>query len=361
MDEDLIDRIYEAGAVPELWLGVLDELTRIADGIGSVLWVTTQSRWIVSPSIEQTMTDYVASGLAADNPRTGTLISMTQAGFVTDHDAFTPEEMVMLPVYRDFFIPRGGGLGVATTIPTPSGDVIVLHAERRFANGPLTSENLRRLDRLRPHLARAALLSARLSLQRAHVATAALEAVGLPAAILGQAGRIVSANLSFASLVPSVVQDRRGRMALVNVAADRLLDKAIAEVRISDAAIRSIPVPATEDQPPQIVHLVPVRRSAHDIFTGATTIVVVTPVVAKEVPTAEVVQGLFDLTPAEARVARQIGNGRSTAEIAVDSAVHVETVRTQIKAVLGKTGLHRQTDLVALLQGASLAHHHTDD
>lgn len=360
MDEDLIDRIYEAGAVPELWLGVLDDVTRIADGIGSVLWVTTQSRWIVSPSIEQTMIDYVASGLAADNPRTGSLISTTQAGFITDHDAFAHEEMIALSVYRDFFIPRGGGLGVATTIPTPSGDVIVLHAERRFANGPLARENVRRLDDLRPHFARAALLSARLSLQRAQAATAALEAVGLPAAILGHAGRIVSANALFASLVPNVVQDRRARMALVNPAADRLLDEAIAAPKSAGAAIRSIPVVATADQPPQIVHLVPVRRSAHDIFTGATTIVVVTPVVVKEVPTAEVVQALFDLTPAEARVAREIGNGRSAAEIAVKSAVQIETVRTQIKAVLGKTGLHRQAELVALLQGASF-HLHMDD
>jgi len=38
-----------------------------------------------------------------------------------------------------------------------------------------------------------------------------------------------------------------------------------------------------------------------DIFTQATALLVVTPVDRAAVPTAEVLQGLFDLTPAEAR------------------------------------------------------------
>ena len=67
------------------------------------------------------------------------------------------------------------------------------------------------------------------------------------------------------------------------------------------------------------------------------------------VPTAEVLQGLFDLTPAEARVARAIAERRTVEAIAGMLGVSRETVRTQLKSVLAKTGMARQADLAALL------------
>jgi DNA-binding CsgD family transcriptional regulator len=78
---------------------------------------------------------------------------------------------------------------------------------------------------------------------------------------------------------------------------------------------------------------------------------IVTLVVPKDVPAAEVVQGLFDLTPAEARVARQIGRGRTVDEVATASGLSPGTVRGQVKSILGKTGLHRQAELIGLLRG----------
>jgi len=156
-------------------------------------------------------------------------------------------------------------------------------------------------------------------------------------------------------LVPSVIQDRLARIALTNVAADLMLADAIARLDSDrgNQPVASIPVPARDDQPPVIVHLVPNRGAAQDVFSGATAILVATPVIPRDVPTAEVVQGLFDLTPAEARVAREIGRGKSIAEIVAASGVSDGTVRTQVKAILGKTGLHRQGDLIGLLRGVS--------
>jgi DNA-binding CsgD family transcriptional regulator len=82
---------------------------------------------------------------------------------------------------------------------------------------------------------------------------------------------------------------------------------------------------------------------------------VVTPVDRARVASATVLQGLFDLTPAEARVAKDIGEGRSIAEIAAKNGLAVETVRSYLKAVLAKTGLHRQPELVSLLAGSTLS------
>jgi DNA-binding CsgD family transcriptional regulator len=65
----------------------------------------------------------------------------------------------------------------------------------------------------------------------------------------------------------------------------------------------------------------------------------------------ELVQSLFDLTPAEARVARGLASGRTVDQLAGDAGVSPNTVRVQVRGVLEKTGCERQTDVVALLGG----------
>lgn len=61
---------------------------------------------------------------------------------------------------------------------------------------------------------------------------------------------------------------------------------------------------------------------------------------------AGTLERLFGLTPAEARVAIAICSGRTAAEIAEDQCVTYATVRSQLKSVFSKTGIHRQAELV---------------
>ncbi len=107
-----------------------------------------------------------------------------------------------------------------------------------------------------------------------------------------------------------------------------------------------------------VVHLVPVRRAARDIFTAAASIVIVTPVSRGEAPSATVIQGLFDLTPAEARVARLLAGGDSVNEIAAASSTSAGTVRNQLKAVFAKTGVSRQGELISLLSNVNVVRKH---
>jgi DNA-binding CsgD family transcriptional regulator len=62
-------------------------------------------------------------------------------------------------------------------------------------------------------------------------------------------------------------------------------------------------------------------------------------------------QGLFDLTPAEARVARGVGLAQPLDALASAQGVTYETVRSHLKQVLAKPGLSRQAELVSLLAG----------
>ena len=57
----------------------------------------------------------------------------------------------------------------------------------------------------------------------------------------------------------------------------------------------------------------------------------------------------FGLTPAESRVAEGLLRGLSAAEIAANCHVEVSTIRTQIRALLAKTGTQKQADLIIRL------------
>jgi DNA-binding CsgD family transcriptional regulator/PAS domain-containing protein len=63
----------------------------------------------------------------------------------------------------------------------------------------------------------------------------------------------------------------------------------------------------------------------------------------------EVLRELYGLTPAETRLAVLLTTGRSLPDLAESLDVSHETVRSQIKSVMHKTGTSRQGELVSLL------------
>ena len=66
-------------------------------------------------------------------------------------------------------------------------------------------------------------------------------------------------------------------------------------------------------------------------------------------PPIDNLRSLYRLTPAEAKLACALATGKTIAQCSVDRGVSVNTTKTQLNALLGKTGLHRQVDLVRLL------------
>lgn len=62
--------------------------------------------------------------------------------------------------------------------------------------------------------------------------------------------------------------------------------------------------------------------------------------------------GLFDLTPAEARLAVELASGHSVQEAAMEIGIAVKSARTYLERIFRKTETSRQSELVALLKSA---------
>jgi DNA-binding CsgD family transcriptional regulator len=351
---DFLDRLYEAAAIPELWPDVLDGMNSLFGVAASVLFGIQGAdvRWATSPNFVETAQEYLRRGYMGRDNRTARLLQAQHTGFVRDLDVFDIEEWEADPIRRELFVPRGYGWGVATSVQMCTGDLLIVHSERRLEDGPPSDEAVRYMDQLRPHIARSVLMSRRLAFQQVSAATQALQIVRLAAAVLDGRGQLIAANTLFEAQDSSVVQVRTERLVLAQRAADERFVNVLNAFRNgkNTASIQSIPLPATETFGGAVLHCYPVRRQARDLFSGAAVILLLTPLKTRDVPHVDVVQALFDLTPAEARVAQSIGQGASLEEHAVQHGVSHATVRTQLKAIFQKTGLHRQSDLAGLLQ-----------
>ena len=355
MDPQIVDRIYESSFLPELWPGVLGELAGIAQARTGFLFISNGSihDWASSTDIGiETVKPLVESGWIARCERFRRFLSARHSGFLSDSDLYTEEEMKADPFYRDMLYPRGLGWAVATSVPLPTGDCFSISLEREHSLGPADTSTVHELDLLRPHLARSALMFARLQLERAHAASQTLAAIGLPALVMTEDGRVLAANHLIEKMAGQVQWLAHGRFGLKDRQADKLLREAITKSSSEKAAgVRSFPVRGVDAQHTLVAHVIPIRLSARDIFSRCAVALVLTPVAAPQAPQVELVQSLFDLTPAEARVARGLASGTTVDGIASAGGVSANTVRTHVRAVLAKTGCTRQTEVVALLTG----------
>jgi DNA-binding CsgD family transcriptional regulator len=351
--DGMLDLIYEAAAIPEMWPAVLDRMAHIAGGAGTFL-ITADPRtirWTSSDALRQLGLDILEGHWHERNTRMERLLVHRHAGFVRDVDMWTLEEMDQDPSFRDLLRPRGFGWCGGFLVQVPSHDMLLFSVERRYVDGPIETSAVGQLNALRPHLARAAMMSARLRLERAQGMADSLTTMGLPSAVLLGSGKVISTNASFDQVGPQIMSTAFGGIALANADANTLLKKAIEGL---DAAAfqngaKSIAVPADESNSALIVHLIPVRRSAHDIFGPAMGVLVVTPLGSPETLSGDLLNGLFDLSPAEIRAAQGLLAGKSIDDLALDLGLSRETIRSQVKAVLAKTGTSRQADLMALL------------
>ena len=66
-------------------------------------------------------------------------------------------------------------------------------------------------------------------------------------------------------------------------------------------------------------------------------------------PSEGSLRSLFDLSPAEARLAQRLACGDSVEEVAKVLHIKISTARTQLAAIFAKTDTRRQAKLVAIL------------
>lgn len=351
--EALIQEIYEAAALPDRWPDVLEQIGSTVSSRHVVMLTRRSDAWLgwtASKPFQPVVTAYMNSNIPATSQITPRLLAADHAGFLRQLDVRTHEEWEADSFRRDLSRHFGLNHAAATAIQVPSADFLVIHLQRPEGRPGLSDRELATLSIFRPHLARAGLLAARWRLQRLSAATATLALVGLPAAVLDRDCRVLATN-DLIEQMPHVRWLPGDRFGLMDENANGLLEKALSG--LFDLAVPAVQSFASRisSTDAAVIHVVPTSGQSRDIFDGGLAVVVATPVMAPDAPDAQVIRALFDLTAGEARVARGITRGQTIDQIADSWGVTRETVRSQVKAVMAKTGTTRQAVVAALLAG----------
>jgi DNA-binding CsgD family transcriptional regulator len=298
--------------------------------------------------------------LASVNPRLGTLLRARTGQCVDDHDFLDAATKSRMSVYRNFFHPTGtsNALTVKLQAATPMSGALGFTALRPDSIGAASDQERRLMEAVVPAISGAVELALRFGRMETEAVTAALQGVGKACIALGLSRNIVALSEDADRLLRQgrYLSVRNGRLhALDAKSADRL-EAAFADVTGRGALHRSrrfVALRAEQDRgAPIIAELSPVP--ARDTGPFASAAVLLTMAVQPVSDSFGAAFGdAYGLTLAEAGIALSIAQGLDVDMIARSRRVSPDTVRTQLKSILAKTGTHRQSELASLLLSLS--------
>lgn len=260
-------------------------------------------------------------------------------GCLRDYPAFGPDGIRRSPFYNDFLYRHDiGSLMLTQALRQPDIEWTVAF-QRSPGRGHFDDQHERALGRLVPHLQKALQLRLRLREleRRASLGEAALDTFGTPLLFVAASGRLLMANLAGESWYSRHGKqlERNAQWSGVLASATGSVGAAMAEgLRLPNGShVVALPAPpAYRGREGQGLALVLV----HTHLNPAP-------------PARSMLKSLFGLSAAEYRLLEVLMAGATLPQAARQLGISVETVRTQSKAVLQKTGTQRQSGLMRLV------------
>jgi hypothetical protein len=141
-----------------------------------------------------------------------------------------------------------------------------------------------------------------------------------------------------------------GGVALANPDSNRLLQLALQ--RSGSAHIPALDTDPACRGAAMVMHVLPLKRDAHDLFSGGDLLIAATKISASAlVPSPTILTGLFDLTQRRRwGLRRRSPRDRGLKVAAAEAGLQFSTMRTYLNRIFRKTGTNQQSQLVALLK-----------
>ncbi len=377
----LTDEIYDAAAGGTPWATIGESLKRLVNASNGWLVVT-------DPTAERGellyRADYPDKDIAAYQTyyRHVDLWTIRTAEAVRRVDPNAPPKARtsghLVPdaeyVRSEFYADLGRRVGlrhvVGTVVPLGAGGLMPVCLHRADGEAPFDHADARLLDCLLPHLRRAMQLRHRLNpgVSAASSTFAALDALATPVVVVDAEMRVVVANAAAEALAaagsalritgqkngPGARQrvlsalhheDHRALAALVRATA--LGGSPGGGMRLRDAALDPALAALISPLPRRLADAPPDGLSGR--VAGQALVLLRDLTAASRAPDAELLRRLFGLTPAEAEVACALYGGATKSAVAAQRGLKESTIRSQVDAILLKTGTTNLRDLERLL------------
>jgi DNA-binding CsgD family transcriptional regulator len=282
-------------------------------------------------------------------PRLPLLTVVERNAIISDHD------YVASGIFNDVFR-RQKLIHAASACLAREHGVMVTNGVLRRASGEFSSDHKRIYQAILPHLRRAIGLVARMhdleAASRRAAAAADLHPDGLVVVDQNRRIRFCNAAAERALVRGDGLYWRNGvlhgRHSHDDVALARLIREAALQTGLRGGGMR---VTRGGEDPDLALIVTPFPPDLLRLVGAATpqALITITELAPRPPPESRHIAELFGLSKAEAELAIGLLEGKQVEEIALERHVALSTVRSQLRSILRKTGLHRQGELVQLL------------
>jgi DNA-binding CsgD family transcriptional regulator/PAS domain-containing protein len=363
-ESEILGSIYEAALEPERWNSVLVQLCDFMGANSANLTfqdqVTGQGRVIVHGT-DQALFDRYFGYFATRNPLLRIRDFPAAPCVMTDEDKLPKDEFVRGEYYNDFLRHMDAHSILILRLAVAGTNTTVMNLVRPARRDPFDGADIERTRRLHPHLIRALRLTSKFSsMEETHASFETfVERSAAAVFLVDAAGHLRHCNRAGEELVAAKdgLAVRDGVLCAADASATRRLRTLIATACDPDSERRSggsLSLGGPGRVLPLSLTVIPARSERVLPFhTDPCALVCAVDPEKHDATQDRALSDVLGLSRAECRIAAQLLAGHDPRRAAHNLGLSYNTVRAHLARIMGKTGTHRQAELVGLLMRAT--------
>lgn len=364
--DTLIHTLYETALDTGRWALALQQLAAYLDAAAShfIVWdkQANAASFSVLTRISPEANASYGAYYAAIDPLLQLAMAHSPGDWLRCHEHFDENFVRRNDFYRDHLAPYGLRYRLGGKLVESDDCSALVTLLRGLGQPPFSDSDVASVRRIEEHLQRAVRLHLAASGLRAHaqMGARALDSLSYAVWIVTAEGALRHLNTRAEAILQASdgLATKQGRLRALNGAHAHLARMIKAAAQPNGASRGGVLfIERPNGKPPHQVFVVGLpEKSAFAAEWQVPLALVLAKDATQRVAVLPLFAQLYGLTPAEGRLAAALLAGKTPGEHATAAGVSIATVRTQMHAVLAKTGTRRQPELVCLL--ANLPHLH---
>ena len=338
------------------WVDALDTALPKLNCLGGTLSCIMPPRLFGVPSSDMTETfEAIAAGRTPPLTEATRMIPAPQDGFLCDQMDLYRHPRERDAFYMDFIRPRGLAYQASAYLDGTGSDTVNLMVFRPSGSGGFDPGDLHAFKVFLPYI-RAAAMASRANLRlEADRRAAPFLSRGDPVLYVAYDGTVRPHSQDAITILAPDVRLRDGRLAVSAPGCQKKVDVALTTALVERRP--SLVTIVTDDARSLRLLMLPVLGQALDVFRATSALIVVLDIARPthvDEGSIELLVAATGLTCRETEVARLVASGHTPRRVSEILTIKYETARFHLKSVFGKTGIHSQSELIALLKRLSI-------
>jgi DNA-binding CsgD family transcriptional regulator/PAS domain-containing protein len=349
-----LDQFQDAALEPTRWRAIMEAVSLACGAMGANVMQPkgdgALGGVLFTESLDRVMEDYVREEWYLRDYRARFIPLLQDRGVILERDMATAEQMKTMDYYK--FLAKHRLQNTAIMDISPAHSELYFVLQRDIDEGPFDPEDVVHFHSLRSHFIAAAQLMRHFANARNNGMATAFETAHIGCVFFDRKGRVLLANPKAESLLRTGPYLSQGMIKAAypaeNAALQNILSAVTGQGRSLDKIQRDFVLLSRFEGRPLIARFQKLGEQFSDIFNPAVAMALIEDPDEDIDHNPEKLAALFGLTPAETRISLLLATGTSAVDIALQTGLSYETVRSHISSIFRKTETGRQSELSAL-------------